>query len=95
MRKFLSAGVLSAAAAVALMPLFSAQATAEEGNGSEAEWTYVEDYFHLPQCRDAGEAGVDTGEWDHYKCEFQTVPGEWNLYVIDHDDEDDEEGDDD
>ncbi|CAM4068902.1 hypothetical protein KIPE111705_39005 [Kibdelosporangium persicum] len=82
MRKLLSAGVLATVAA--LLPVFTAQATpVEDGYSSESKWIYVEDYFHLIDCRDDGELGQDAGIWGRYRCEFRIVPGEWLLFVTD------------
>ena len=86
MRKLFSAGVLITAATAAMFLPSAAQAESED-----AQWTFVEDYFHLSDCRDAGEAGLRVGEWDAYDCEFEVVPGDWSLYAL-VDDEGEEEG---
>ncbi|MBE1468747.1 hypothetical protein [Kibdelosporangium phytohabitans] len=97
MRKFLSTGVLAAAATMALLPVFTAQASpADTGHDSDAKWTYVDDYDDLRDCVEAGLSGQFGGDWSHFTCDLHSHDGEWHLYVDDHhhDGDNDDDGDD-
>jgi hypothetical protein len=91
MRKLLSAGVLAAAVTAAtVFPAIAANA-APADDDENYSWNLEEDYFHLADCHDAGDEGVALGDWEQYKCVFETVPGKWNLYTLSADDDDDDD----
>ena len=69
------AGVLAAFAVAALAPAGPASA-AVPGH-------YAGTFFYSQLCRNAGDAGIQSGQWDSYVCQLQTDRKDpyWKLYV--------------
>ncbi|HVX44344.1 MAG TPA: hypothetical protein VHC49_10680 [Mycobacteriales bacterium] len=48
---------------------------------TDASWHYITDYFWASDCNDAGNRGMDDGNWSAYECRNGGPFSNYDLYV--------------
>lgn len=57
------------------------QATATNTVTADASWHYITDYFWGSDCNDAGNRGMDNGDWTAYQCRGGGPFSNYDLWV--------------
>jgi hypothetical protein len=47
----------------------------------DASWHYITDYFWASSCNDAGNRGMDNGDWSAYECRNGGPFSNYDLWV--------------
>lgn len=73
-------GTMAFAGSAAATPE-KAASTASNVVSADASWHYITDYFWASDCNDAGNRGMDNGNWTAYQCRNGGPFSNYDLYV--------------